>query len=253
MVQDVSIGECFSEGWERFKPYILLTLGFNIILFVIATIGALIGLIPLVGFLYGLLVAPVFNLGMYLYYLNVARNSNPRIEDMFAGFNRYGTIIGMNFLYMGVILVGMLPTIIYGFSMFVKFFTGDVRPEEMRPEDFPWSIFLVLFLNIILLIFGLVRYWMTYFVIMDDPRRRLFDALQRSADITKYNSHNVILLSIASFFIGLALLIALIIPAFIFGPFLFVAFGRMYEKLKAMHPEATPQPMYSPEPPPTTM
>lgn len=249
MVQDVSIGECFSEGWERFKPYFWLSLGINIIYFVIVLAG---GFIPIIGYLFSLLVAPVFQMGLYLYYLNVARNSNPRIEDLFVGFNRYGTIIGMNFLYMGVILVGMLPTIIYGFSMFVRFFTGDVRPEDMRPEDFPWSIFLVAFLNIMLLIFGLVRYWMTYFVIMDDPRRGLFDALQRSADITEYNSHNVILLAIASWFILLALCIALIIPALIFGPFVAVAGGQMYEKLKAMHPEAAPQQIYSPEPPPAT-
>ncbi len=245
MVQDVSIGECFSEGWERFKPYIWLALGIDIIYFVIVMIG---GIIPIVGFLFSLLVAPVFQLGLYLFYLNVARNSNPRIEDLFAGFNRYGTIIGMNFLYMGVGLIGMLPSIIYGFSTIMAIYN-----QEIDPQNFPWSVFLVFFLNAILLIFGLVRYWMTYFVIMDDPRRGLFDALQRSADITKYNSHNVILLAIASWFILLALCIALIIPALLFGPFVAVAFGRMYEKLKAMHPEAITQPGYPPETPPITM
>jgi uncharacterized membrane protein len=248
MVQDVSIGECFSEGWEYYKHNFWLTIGTLVVYMVIAIVGGLIGMIPFIGFLFSLLVAPVFGSGVYLFFLNVARNSNPRIEDLFAGFNRYGTIIGMQFLYMGVFLVGMLPSIIYGFGTFMALYN-----EELGPENFPWSIFLVLFLNIILLVFGLVRYWMTYFVIMDDPRRRLFDALQRSADITKYNSHNVILLSIASFFIGLALLVALIIPAFIFGPFLFVATARMYLKLKAMHPEAMPQQTYSPEPPPATM
>lgn len=245
MVQDVSIGECFSEGWERFKPYFWLSLGINIIYFIIVFAG---GYIPIVGYLFSLLVAPVFQMGLYLYYLNVARNSNPRIEDLFAGFNRYGTIIGMQFLYLGVMLVGMLPSIIYGFSAFMALYN-----EEIGPENFPWTVFLVFFLNAILLIFGLVRYWMTYFVIMDDPRRGLFDALQRSADITKFNSHNVILLAIASWFILLALFIALIIPAFIFGPFVFVAFGRMYEKLKAMHPETMAQPSYFSEPPPATM
>jgi len=245
MVQDVSIGECFSEGWERFKPYLCLSLGINIIYFIIVMIGSL---IPVIGFLFSILVAPVLQLGLYLYYLNVARNSNPRIEDLFAGFNRYGTIIGMNFLYGGVLIIGMLPSIIYGFSAFMA-----IVNEEIGPENFPWTVFLVFFLNAILLIFGLVRYWMTYFVIMDDPRRGLFDALQRSADITKYNSHNVILLAIAIWFILLALFIALIIPALIFGPFAAVAFGRMYEKLKAMHPEVAPQPSYFSEPPPATM
>ncbi|MBK7141853.1 MAG: hypothetical protein IPH75_07220 [bacterium] len=248
MIQEVSVGECLSEGWEYYKRNFWLTIGTLVIYLVIAIIGGLIGMIPFIGFLFSLLVAPVFGSGLYLLFLNVARDSNPRIEDLFAGFNRYGTIIGMNFLYMGIFIIGMLPTIIYGFTVFIKIFNN-----EIGPENFPWSLFLVAFLNGMLLIFGLVRYWLTYFVIMDDPRRRLFDALQRSADITKYNSHNVILLAIASWFIMVALFIALIIPALIFGPFLFVAFGRMYVKLSAMHPEAITQPGVPPETPPMTM
>lgn len=245
MVQDVSIGECLSEGWERFKPYIWLTLGVNIVYFIIVMVG---GIIPIVGFIFSLLVAPIFGFGLYYYFLNVARGSNPRFEDLFAGFNRYGTIIGFNFLYMGVMVVGMLPSIIYGFAIIVRIISGDIGPE-----NFPWTFIIVIILNALLLVFGLVRYWLTYFVIMDDPRRGLFASLQRSADITKYNSHNVILMGIAAWFIMMALIIALVIPVLIFGPFVAVGFARMYEKLKAMHPEATPQPSYPSEPPPATM
>lgn len=248
MVQEVSVGECLSEGWEYYKRYFWLTIGTLVIYLIIAIIGGLIGMIPFIGFLFSLLVGPVFTSGLYLFFLNVARESNPRIEDLFAGFNRYGTIIGMQFLYIGVFLIGMLPTIIYGFAIIVKLFN-----DEIGPDNFPWTLFLVAFFNVMLLVFGLIRYWMTYFVIMDDPRRGLFDALQRSSDITKYNSHNVILLAIASFFIGLALMIALIIPALIFGPFLYVAFARMYVKLSAMHPEAITLPGLPPEAPPMTM
>ncbi len=250
MVQDVSVGDCLAEGWAYYKRYILLSLATLVVYLVIAIVG---GIIPILGFIFGLLITPILANGLYFYFLNVARDSNPRLEDIFAGFRRYGTLIGLHFLYLGVALIGMLPTIIYAFVAFARFFTSDFQPEDMGPGDIPWGLLGVAFLNSIVLMLFLARYFMTYFIVMDEPRMGLFDALHRSADITRFNTHNLILLAIASFFIMIGLFIALILPAFIIGPFLGVALARMYIKLKAMHEQPLAQPGFPPEAPPMTM
>lgn len=229
MVTDISVMECLQEGWEYYKRHIWLALAAIICSYVILFGKNLISIFaPFWDVLFAFFVTPALSAGVYFLFLNIGRNSNPRFEDVFFGFKRYGTIIGLTFLSWAVMAIGMLPSIIIGWPILSSGFEyTDAIPNL--------GILMLILLNATILFFALYRFWLVYFVIVDEPRMGLIDSLRHSSQLTKGNGHNLILLALASVAIACLLTVLLIIPLLIFGPMLGVAMARFYLKVKEMH------------------
>lgn len=233
-MKDISVIECLGEGWEYYKKHIWITLAVIIFFYVVIIGVSLLALaIPFINFLFGIFVSPALGGGLYYLFLNVGRGAAPRFEDIFFGFQRYGTLVGLTLLMWGVMIVGMIPSIIFAWPLVA----ASSNYSTAGPDPAALGMVFLIFANIIVLIFALYRYWLVYFVIVDEPRLGLFNALRRSSQITKGNGHNLILLSLASFAIMILLTLMLLIPVIIFGPMLGVAMVRFYLKAKEMHDE----------------
>lgn len=234
MTNDISILQCLSEGWEQFKRHYWLTLGGLLIIYLIYITVAL---IPYFLPIFSFTIAPALSPGIYLLSRNIAQESNPSLGDLFAGFRRYGLLFRLALLTGGVTLIGCLPTfIVFGFTETSRIWLGIPDPDgpNLRMTFF----FLA---NSFALWFLLYRYWLIYFVVMDEPQLSLSDSLARSSQLVKGNGHNLLLGFFAAIFILTFLLVLLILPAIFIGPFTLIAFARFYIKLKEMHDEPIAQ------------
>ncbi len=108
----------------------LFVLVLGIVLFLIFLVSAF---IPFIGpFISSILIIPVISAGIYLYGLNVSRETDPRIGDMFAGFNDYGRVLG-------AVLFKTLLTILWSIPLFVsifKFFGSMIQHNFVSIEAF---------------------------------------------------------------------------------------------------------------------
>ena len=140
--------------------------------------------------------------------------------------------MGIYWLWVLVFLIGMLPSYVFMIATIV----GLPDYYDARYDGFPTGLLaaiVVMFINAIVLLVVLVRYCMVWYVLMDDQRIGVFDALRRSAAITKGNSHNIILLGVVSALISMAAFLLLILPYFLLAaPVLSMAFSRAYINLR---------------------
>ena len=227
MVRELGIIECIGDGWEQFKQ----KMGIGIGGYLLAMLLGLPALIPYIGWIYGLFVSPAIAGGMYLLFLHIARGEEAKVDDLFEGFHQYGALIGLQFLMMIAIVIGLLPGILVmvvlslGGKMGLAFGIG----------------FLVI--NGFALLWLLTRYAMVYFFLMDHRGLGLFDALNRSVEITRGNTHNLILLFISSGLIMIAAFICLIIPFIFAVPAMSTAFAIAYHKLRQYEAERMQAPV----------
>jgi uncharacterized membrane protein len=216
MVKELSVTECIGDGWEQFKQKMGIAIGGYLLSILLSLPGA----IPYIGWLYALFVSPALAGGMYLLFLHIARGEETKIDDLFEGFHRYGAMIGVQFLLGIAMVVGMLPGII----VFVILSLGGKAGTAFGVG--------IVIINGFVLLWLLTRYALVYFLLMDHRELGLFDALSRSAELTRGNRHNLILLFLASFVIIVAALICLIIPFFFAVPTMATAFAMSYHKLR---------------------
>lgn len=218
MVTDLGIIECIGDGWERYRVHMGIATGGYLLYMVMSLAGSF---IPILNFFFAFFVAPALAGGVYLFFLNVALGRNPRIDDLFEGFRRYGALMGLFWLSMLVVFVGILP------SAIVWIVLAAVQSQHA------FAIGLGLMVaNVLLLIWFLVRYALIYFILMDDRQVGLFDALRRSAMLTQGNVENLFLLGIVSSVICVAAAICLVIPLIFAIPAMQTAFAVAYLKLK---------------------
>ncbi len=215
-MQNIRIFDFLEEGWEYFKKNPGLAIGGFLLYFLISLAGSW---IPILNIFFAILVGPALMGGYMLFYLNMAKDNNPEIGNLFEGFNRYGTLMGIYWLMVAAIMVCMLPSIIIiailvavGIAEFLGVF--------------------IAFLNMIAIIFFLIRYSMTYWIIMDDPLIGVFDALKESARITEGYYAQIFLFFLLSAVIGIISFILLFLPYLVAAPVLLIGWGRFYLRLK---------------------
>gem|GEM_PF-4449507 len=110
----VDIGGALSTGWARFKKYPGLAIGGILIYEFIATvfiailviailvIAILVSWIPPIPFVILvtiLLVSPPIEGGLYIFFLKMTKDENPKIGDLFAGFSDYVRWLGVYWLF----------------------------------------------------------------------------------------------------------------------------------------------------------
>lgn len=113
---EISVGEIIGESWELLKK----NLGMFIIISILAlVISGIIGMIPIVGILAGLILGPAFSAG----FMECAKLSDEgktiSVSDFFKGFNFLGDVIGPYILSIIFILLGTMLLIIPGIYLAV--------------------------------------------------------------------------------------------------------------------------------------
>ncbi|MCK5125707.1 MAG: DUF975 family protein [candidate division Zixibacteria bacterium] len=238
-MKKIQVFDMIGEGWNIFTKQIGLALGGFLLYMAIGIAGSV---IPIVNMIYGIFIGPAIVGGFTLLFMNLAKEKHAEIGQLFEGFNRYGSLMGLYWLMALVVILCMVPSIIIVFLIAAS-------------GAFSFFGILLFILNIIVIIVLLVRYSFAYFVLMDNPQMGVFDALNESARIAKDHTGELILYFIVSMIIIAVSIMLLILPYFIAAPVLTLAFARIYLRLKEFGAEpSTPQPAdmippASPEPP----
>lgn len=100
---------CLSRSFELWKNNFLPLVGVTLLTLIVQMVA---GMIPIVGFLSGLLLSGVFYGGLYYYYLGKIRGEGREIGDVFAGFTK---------AFVPLMLTGLLINLI-SFALAAIFF-----------------------------------------------------------------------------------------------------------------------------------
>ena len=141
------------------------------------------------------LVAAPLSLGLTIYSLNLFRNGSANYNNIFDGFNSLGKALGVYFLMIILIILGMILLIIPG----------------------------------IILAFG---FSMAYYVMIDKPELGIVDTLKESWKIMKGNKTKLLGLSLR--FIPWAILgiLCLVVGVIFVLPWMQMSYASFYEEIK---------------------
>lgn len=216
MPNQLSIGECVSDGWNGVKQNAGVAIGGFVVFFLIEFVG---GVIPVVNIIFGLLVTPALMGGIMILSLNLARNSSPEVGDIFKGFRKYGSFLGAYWLFVVVYLVCLIP-----------FFIGLGVDTARGSEPSALTIILGL-VSLVILIIAMLRWCMVYYLVAEGSG--VTEAFTKSSKITEGYRGTIFLLGIVNFLIIIAGLLVLGLGYFVAAPIAMIAFASAYIKLKS--------------------
>jgi uncharacterized membrane protein len=108
------IGSCLAGGWEVLKADFWGMLGAFLVLFVLVVGLSALSLIPLLGILINVIVAPALSLGAVTWFLARARNEPAPLGLIFSGFSRFGEALALYLVVALLVIVGLLFCILPG-------------------------------------------------------------------------------------------------------------------------------------------
>lgn len=114
VVSPFDIGSCLSRGWEILKADFWGMLGAFLVLFVLVIGLSVLSLIPLLGILINVIVAPALSLGAVTWFLARSRNEPAPLGLIFSGFSRFGEALALYLVAGILVLVGLLFCILPG-------------------------------------------------------------------------------------------------------------------------------------------
>jgi len=152
----ISNTEILSNAWDSLSGYWGVAIGFSVLYGLITSIAAQLFFIPI------LILSGPLTLGYSIFTLNILRKKDPKIADMFEGFNFFGKALGLYFLYSLIVLAGFILLIIPGIY---------------------WGL----------------MYSQTYFILADNPNIKVTDALRKSKEIMKGSKLKLFLLNLLYF------------------------------------------------------
>jgi len=131
----VDVFECLSRAFKFWTSNFLPVVGVTALIIILQ---AVIGMIPLVGMLSGLLLNGVFYGGLYYYYLGKMRGEHRELSDGFAGFTRaLGPLVLSSLLQSGILIALMLvffaPLFGVAISAAIANSAGGSNPFEHLP------------------------------------------------------------------------------------------------------------------------
>ena len=152
-------------------------------------------MIPFIGWIASLLISGPMALGFALFWLSLSRNQDAKLEQLFSGFNRFGTAFVAYLLMTIFTLLWMLLLIIPG-------------------------------------IIAAYSYAMTYYIIIDDNSISASEAIKKSKKMM--NGNKMKLFFLLCRFIGWALLCSLTfgIGYLWLIPYMQLSFAKFYEDIK---------------------
>jgi uncharacterized membrane protein len=171
--------------WLAIGTYLLFGLIFNVL-----------KNIPIAGTIFLNLIMGSLLLGLAIFSLSIARNEEARIEQLFQGFNRFGTNLVAYFLITFFILLWTLILIIPG-------------------------------------IMAALSYALTYFIIADDDSISAIDAMNKSEQMMYGYKLQLFVLCMMFFILGLLCLLTLGIGFIWLIPIINITLAKFYEDIKA--------------------
>jgi hypothetical protein len=134
------------------------------------TFGILAVFSGLISMLYAFLVAPVFQYGARMMFLDAVRKTKPDFETLIKGFQEnYLSIILANLLVIALVVLGFFALIIPGIIIacrlcFVPFIVMDKKLDPIEAVEYSWkitrghgwTIFLMGFTSFFIIIFGII-------------------------------------------------------------------------------------------------
>jgi len=137
-------------------------------IFTIGTLGVFAAFFGLLAMLYAFVVAPIFNYGGDMIFVQAVRKIKPDFEYLVKGFmENYLSIILANLLVFALVAIGLfaliIPGIIIGCRLvFVSYIIMDKKLDPIEAVEMSWRltrghgwrIFLMGFISIFIIIFG---------------------------------------------------------------------------------------------------
>jgi uncharacterized membrane protein len=170
--------------------------------FLYLALGIVLQSVHSVGSLIWLIIAGPLTLGLAGFNLTLSRGKPARFQDVFEGFNRFGTALGVHFLRILFVLLWALLLIVPG-------------------------------------IIAALAYSMAFYVLADDPACGAVEALRRSKEMMR--GHKWKLLCLLLRFTGWLLLsaVSLGIGLLWLMPYVWVTLARFYEDIRPAPAVAT--------------
>lgn len=163
-------------------------------------ISSVIQFIPIVGAIAMLILGGPFALGLAIFFLNISRSQDPRLEQIFQGFQNFGNAVGAYLLMLIFVILWMLLLIFPG-------------------------------------IIAAIGYSMTFFIIADDSTIGPMDALSKSKKMMYGYKWKFFCLGLR--FIGWAILclFTLGIGFLWLFPYIQTSMAKFYDDVKANYSE----------------
>lgn len=142
------------SGFQLFKAYPLMW----IVLFVIyLAIAVPVSLVPLLGTVFGALLAPIFAAGMMMGCLAIRRHQELEINHLFAGFKQNtGQLVAVGGLYMMALL---MVSVIVVTSLDQEIVALIASGQELTPEQAGSLLKPSTFIALLLMLPVLMAYW----------------------------------------------------------------------------------------------
>lgn len=200
----------FREAWHGMKGYWSISIGLLILYGIIQTVLNFIFPLTTFNFEYGANIEETYNLyyalltiiinaplnvGLLIFFLNISKENNIKIDNLFQGFKSTVPIIVSLICTNFLVILGSLMLIVPG----VYFFLG---------------------------------YSMTQFVIAENPKISGLEAMSRSDKMMKGNRLKLFFFFIKSFFLLIVGCIPLFLGLFVVIPWITLAYTKFYENLK---------------------
>lgn len=159
-----------------------------------------VSLVPFAGGVIVLFIGGAFALGISIFSLSISRGTEARLEQIFQGFNRYGTSLA------AYLLVGLFTAL--------------------------WTLLLI-----VPGIIAALSYSMTYYIIADDDSISATEAIDKSKELMYGYKWKLFCLELR--FIGWALLgiLTLGIGYLWLGPYIQISVAKFYDDIKAAKSE----------------
>jgi len=153
-------------------------------------------IIPYVGPIASLIISGPFALGLSYFSLSISRNQNAKLEQIFQGFNNFGTALGAYLLRLLFIILWALLLIIPG-------------------------------------IIAAISYSMTFYILADDHSIGAMEAIDKSKKMMDGYKLKYFYLLLRFFGLGLLCILTLGIGFLWLIPFMQVSSAKFYDDLKA--------------------
>ncbi len=167
------LGRAIGRGWEGFKanpaPAIL---GFLVWVIVVSAIS----MIPIVNFAMLIVAGPLTG-GLMILMLNLAKGTDPKVGDAFAGFSKFGRFLGVYWFFFLIMLLAYIPGII-GFAVGMAIQDEVITPVAMGIGGL---------ISAVIVIVLTLKYLLVWYVVADNQEDGVMDAFRKSAQLTQGN------------------------------------------------------------------
>ncbi len=131
---DLPIGDCIRQGWELALQNIGPFVGYTCI---VIAIHAALALIPIIGWVAGVVINPALSAGYFIYVRKKIRGENAEFQDFFGGFNYLGQLFFLGLVSGILVFIGLLLCIVPGLYLMVGYMFASFLVVARQLEFWP--------------------------------------------------------------------------------------------------------------------